>query len=353
MVEPDGVLAPLDPKVSLAQEQGRGSGAGDLTLHQLRIFWAVAHSETLTKAAKQLGLAQPSLSQQLAKLEASVGSRLFHRRSNEMVLTEAGQYLLPKTEQVLRTIQELEEGLQQFRLGHRQTIRLAGISSVLRVLLPGAITETQRRFPDMDFDIQESAPDDILELLYSRRAHIGLLAANSIAEAGVGFLQIPLIEDPHVLVVPERLRLEGVVDPVRELDPEDLALLGRSIQFSFGTQHTNRVEDWYAQMMPANRTVAQCRSFEMAVELVRAGNGVCLAPALSTVMGTDQPAGIRLYRVNMPARRLVALVPSQHRHREPYRSLLEALQAVCASFQMPQLLETPLFLDRAAVSVSG
>ena len=56
--------------------------ASDLTLHQLRIFWAVAHSETLTKAAKQLGLAQASLSQQLGKLETNVGTLLFHRRSN-------------------------------------------------------------------------------------------------------------------------------------------------------------------------------------------------------------------------------------------------------------------------------
>ena len=66
----------------------------EITLHQLRIFWAVAHSDTLTKAAKQLGLAQPSLSQQLSKLEATAGTLLFHRRSNEMTLTEAGTYLL-------------------------------------------------------------------------------------------------------------------------------------------------------------------------------------------------------------------------------------------------------------------
>ena len=41
----------------------------EVTIHQLRVFWAIAHSDTLTKAAKQLGLAQPSLSQQLSKLE--------------------------------------------------------------------------------------------------------------------------------------------------------------------------------------------------------------------------------------------------------------------------------------------
>ena len=67
---------PIGPQQKRPQRR-----AGHLTLHQLRIFWAVARSETLTKAAKQLGLAQPSLSQQLSKLEANVGTLLFHRRS--------------------------------------------------------------------------------------------------------------------------------------------------------------------------------------------------------------------------------------------------------------------------------
>src|ERR1700753_4013114 len=70
----------------------------EVTVHQLRVFWAIAHSDTLTKAAKQLGLAQPSLSQQLSKLEQTIGAQLFHRRAGEMTLTEAGNYLLPRAE---------------------------------------------------------------------------------------------------------------------------------------------------------------------------------------------------------------------------------------------------------------
>ena len=65
-----------------------------MTLHQLRIFLTVAQSATLTRASKQLGLAQPSLSKQLAGLEESVGTRLFDRGHNRMVLTDAGRVLL-------------------------------------------------------------------------------------------------------------------------------------------------------------------------------------------------------------------------------------------------------------------
>jgi DNA-binding transcriptional LysR family regulator len=336
-----GRRADTTPKARAAQPK-----PAEITLHQLRIFWAVAHSGTLTKAAKQLGLAQPSLSQQLSKLETTTGTLLFHRRSNEMTLTEAGSYLLPKAEHVLRSMRELDDGLAQFSGGKRVTVRLAGIHSVLRVILPIAISRMHSLFPDADFDIQESAPADILELLYGRRINIGLLAANSVAQAGVGFAQVPLVDDPYVLVVPAGIDLDAVQDPERDLPADQRRLLNQSIQFTFGTQHAKRVEDWYDQMLPRHRVVAQCRSFEVAIGLVRAGSGVCLAPALSTVTGGKPPEGIKLYRVNAPARRIVALVPSQYRRVEPYATLLDMLQSTGSDFVLPGILPTPPFLDR-------
>ncbi|QQR38520.1 LysR family transcriptional regulator [Devosia rhizoryzae] len=316
----------------------------DLTLHQLRIFWAVAHSETLTKAAKQLGLAQPSLSQQLSKLEANIGTLLFHRRSNEMELTEAGQFLLPKVEQVLRLISELEDGLAQFSGGERLTLRIAGINSVLRVLVPLAVSHMQERYPGLDFDLQESSPTEILDLLYSRRVNVGLLATNSVAQAIVGFVQVPLLEDPHVLVVPENLVLDGIADPQRELPPKQWAMLNRSIQFIFGSQQAQRVAEWYDKLLPEHRVVAKCRTFDTAIGLVAAGAGVCLAPGLTTVQQNPTATNVRLYRVKAPPRRIVALVPSQYRRTEPYQGLIETLQAVAARHTIPGLLETPPFL---------
>ncbi|HQZ13357.1 MAG TPA: LysR family transcriptional regulator [Devosia sp.] len=337
----------------VARRRGAGldkSRPFDVSLRQLQIFWAVAHSDTLTGAAKQLGLAQPSLSQQLSKLESTVGSRLFHRRSNELVLTEAGRFLLPKAEQVLRNLGEFEEGLRQFSAGQRVTIRLAGVSSLLRVLLPGVLAETQAKFPRVDFDIQEAAPTDIVEMLYGRLIHVGLLAANSVAEAGIGFLQVPLIEDPYVLVVPEKLNLDGIADPAAALDADALALLGRYIQFNFGTQHAKRVEDWYLTVLPESRVIAQCRSFEIAIGLVKAELGVCLVPALSTLAWESQPTGVRLYRVDLPPRRLVAMLPSQYRRQEPYSAAIDGLVAAAAALRLPDMLPPPPFLANAAES---
>lgn len=322
----------------------------EVTVHQLRIFWAVSHSATMTKAAKQLGMAQPSMSQQLAKLEATIGTKLFHRRSGELTLTEAGSFLMPRAEHVLRAMRELEDGLSRFSGGNSVTIRIAGLNSVLRVLLPAVVDEMRGRFPDADFDIQESAPGDTLDMLYGRRINIGLLAVSSIARDAVGFVQVPVVEDPLVLVVPERLDLDGIQDPDRDLTPDDLALLNSTIQFVFGTQHDKRIEDWYDEMLPAHRVVAQCRSYDLAIGLVRAGTGVCIAPALSAVMDSSAAQGLRLYRINSSARSIVALVPAQSRQIEPYSTLLNLLQEIGAAAQMPAILPVPSFLDRPATA---
>ena len=321
-----------------------GKRNGEITLQRMRIFWAVAHNETVTKASKQLGLSQPSLSQQIASLEAVVGTPLFERRSNQMILTEAGNFLLRKAEQVLRSMQELEDGLAEFSEGIHVTIRVAGLSSMLRLVLPRAAATVQEEYSDVEYDIHDCAPPDVLEMLYGRRANVGLINAGSVASAGTGFMEIPLLEDPYVLAVPEEISLDGVLHP-RQLSSAKQDVLNRSIRFSFGTNHTQRVQEWYAEVLPENRQIASTRSYEDALALVRAGLGVCLAPVLACMMDGTPPQGVHLYRVSFPPRKMVALVPTQYRRTQPYASFLQALQDAAATLQLPPLKDTPPFLE--------
>lgn len=328
----------------LPRKSGKRNG-GEITLQRMRIFWAVAHSETLTKAAKQLGLTQPTLSQQIANLEAIVGTPLFERRSNQMILTEAGHFLLRKAEAVLRNMQELEDGLAEFSAGLRVTLRIAGLSSMLRLVLPRAIARTQEMFPDVEYDIHDAAPPDVLEMLYGRRANIGLINAGAVASAGTGFMQIPLLEDPYVLVVPGNVQLEGIASS-DGLSRGVRDVLNRSIRFSFGTAHSQHVQEWYSELLPENRQVASTRGYGDALALVRAGVGVCLAPTLACVMDGPAEGGLRLYRVSFPPRKIVALVPTQYQHTQPYASFLQILQDVSREIELPALRDTPPILAK-------
>ena len=325
----------------------RAGGGPQLTLHQLRIVWAVAHAETVSRAAKQIGLSQPSLSQQIAKLEASIGQKVFERRAGRMTLTEIGTFLVERAEQVMREMQELEDGLTGIA-GRSRTIGIVGISSPLRVLLPPALRRFRDLHPDVGFDVHEASPGDVLAMLYARRANVGIVAASSVARASMGFVQVPLLDDPYVLVVPEALALDGI-ESEDQLDASQRATLNSAIHFVYGTQHQNRIDLWYETTLPNHRVVAQCRSFEVAVAMVRAGLGVCLAPALSCFAGNTLLSGIRLYDVALGIPRpLVALIPSQYRHLAPYSALIDTLHDVAGEQIRPRIEPAPPFLTAEA-----
>jgi DNA-binding transcriptional LysR family regulator len=333
-----------------AKPRSASDAAGGLTFRRLQVFWSVAHSTSLTQASKQLGLAQPSVSQQIATLEEIVGSSLFDRRSNTLELTEAGRHLLRHVEKVLESMQALEDGVAEIGDGSRQTVHLAGLNSILRVILPPAMEALHEEFPRVDYDIHESSPTEVLEMLYARRINLGLISSNSIAPASAGFQQVPICVDPYVLAVPRDLDLADVADPRTDLSPEAREVLMRSIQFAFGTQHSKRVQAWYDKVVPGNWPFAQARSFEVALGMVRSGLGVCLAPAMSCVVGGTAIQGVRLYRVDFPARDVVALLPKTYLRTDPYASLIEHLKVAGAHFAPPGLLDTPPFLDTPAAA---
>jgi DNA-binding transcriptional LysR family regulator len=313
-----------------------------MTLHQLRIFLTVAQSTTLTRASKQLGLAQPSLSKQLAGLEDSVGTRLFDRGHNRMVLTDAGRVLLRHAQSVLRQIDEAEAGLREFAAGKRAIIRVAGLNSVIKALLPDALMRCGG-YSGLEIDIQEAAPSEVLEMLYSRQVHIGLIAADSVAQASVGFRQVFIVEDPYVLAVPSSINLDTIVD--LNSAPADLAhVLNRCVQFNFGTQHMLRVQQWYQRVLPTHRIVAHCRTYEVALELVRAGFGVCLVPALTAFPAERSFDGIKLFATDHGSRRTVAILADQHLRLTPYKQLIEALQVAARNVVLPPILPMPELL---------
>jgi DNA-binding transcriptional LysR family regulator len=317
-----------------------------MTLHQLRIFLAVAQSTTLTRASKLLGLAQPSLSQQLARLEESIGARLFDRAKNRMVLTVAGRVLLRHAQSVIREVTEAEADLREFAAGRRSIVRIAGLNSVIKALLPDALAQCGGTASGIDIDIHEAAPGEVLEMLYSRQADIGLIAADSVAQSSVGFRQFPVIEDPYVFAVPKAIDLAAI----RDLDAAPAAVrrvLNSCIQFHFGNQHTLRVQEWYQNVLPSHRIVAHCRTYEVALELVRASFGVCLVPALAALQIADSLDGIALYATDHGNRHTVAIIADQYLRLAPYKTLVDALQRAGRKLKLPRILPKPLLIARA------
>src|SRR4051794_7752041 len=99
-------------------QAGRGA---PLELNQLRYFEAVARHLHFTRAAQELNVAQPSVSQQLGKLEKELGADLFHRMKRRVALTPAGEVLLPRARRLLADLEEARAEVQELtglRKGH-------------------------------------------------------------------------------------------------------------------------------------------------------------------------------------------------------------------------------------------
>ena len=312
-----------------------------MTFHQLRIFWAVAHAKSFTKASKLLGLAQPSLSQQISKLEKDVGTLLFNRDRNQMNLTDAGSFLARKTELILSSVEEATVGLREFSEGSRGVIAVGALSSIARNLIPNAVHRLVEIFPDVELDIHETAPAEALDLLYGRRLNIAMLATDSIASSSSSFHQTATVTDPYVLAVPRGIDLSNIENVERDLRTPERTVINSTIQFNFGSQHKRRIEEWYQRVLPHYRVVGQTRTYEVALSMVQEGLGVAVVPALTAIVGPDSSFDVTLYRTTLPDREIVALTPSQYVRVEPYACFLKVLQEAGKALVLPSLQDIP------------
>lgn len=316
-----------------------------ITLNQLRIFWAVAHSESLTRAAKQLGVTQPALSQQLAKLEAALGGQLFDRLNNQLILTDAGRFLLRKAETVLAEMDEAESGLADFRLGRRRRIAVGALASIARTIVPDAFRLALELVPDLELDLHELAPAEALEQLYGRNLQLALLSSVSVAANRVSFTRVDIARDPYVFAAPRGMELDQVEDPEAELPPEHQRILNRTIQFNFGNLHNQRVDEWYRRVLPRHQVTACCRTYESALAMVQAGLGVALVPQLCTQLGGKAVYDVDLYAVPELERPIVALIPPQYRRTQPFAAFLDCLRRTAEGVKLPTVRPTPPFLE--------
>jgi len=107
-----------------------------MELHQLRYFLAVARTKNFSRAAEQCHVAQPSLSQQIMKLEAELGERLFERTKREVALTPAGDLLTAHAERVLAEVDLACAGVRELRGLVRGRVALGVLPTVAPYFLP-------------------------------------------------------------------------------------------------------------------------------------------------------------------------------------------------------------------------
>src|SRR5271157_1642525 len=118
-----------------------------MELHQLRYFCAVADTGSFSRGAEQCHVSQPTLSQQIRKLEEELGARLFDRLGRSVRLTEPGKTFLPRARAVLRELEAARGDVAEHKEAGGGSLRLGVIPTVAPYLLPTQLCSFARKFP--------------------------------------------------------------------------------------------------------------------------------------------------------------------------------------------------------------
>jgi LysR family hydrogen peroxide-inducible transcriptional activator len=170
-----------------------------MELHQIRYFLAVAETGRFSRAAARCGVAQPSLSQQIQKLERELGRPLFDRLSGGAVLTEAGHRLLTHARAMLAAADAARHEVRDARGEVAGRLSVGVIPTVAPYLLPPVIKRFLRDHRQVELDLHEHITDRLIEQLASGAID---LAIASLPLDHPLFHVEPLFSEPLLLVLP-------------------------------------------------------------------------------------------------------------------------------------------------------
>ena len=175
-----------------------------MVLHQLRYFCAVAETGSFSRAAEQSHVAQPSLSQQILKLEDELGARLFDRLGRTVRLTDLGKTFLPRARAVLRELEAAKGDVREQKDSISGPLCVGVIPTVAPYFLPPRLRFFTRQFPQAQVTVVEEITPVLLERLRASRVDIALLA---LPVRGHEFETFPLLTERLFAALPHRHRL--------------------------------------------------------------------------------------------------------------------------------------------------
>lgn len=147
-----------------------------MDLHQLRYFLTVARTGSFVRAAEEENVAQPSLSQQIKKLEIALGVPLFDRLGRGVRLTHYGQALVGRAEQILLSVGEAEKELASLQHPDRGRLTVGVIPTVLPYAMAKPMAAFRAQAPLVDLDIRESTTEKLMEGLRTGALDLAVIA---------------------------------------------------------------------------------------------------------------------------------------------------------------------------------
>jgi len=243
-----------------------------MELHQLRYFVAVAETGSFTRAAERCLVAQPSLSQQIQKLERFLKKPLFDRLGKRIKLTEAGETLLPRARKILGEIEETSRELSEDAGPGRGRLSIGAIPTIGPFWLPPILRRFLRKYPKVETHLREDVTANLLAALHE-------------GEIDVAFVALPIVDLQLESRVFRRERLLASLPRGHRLSRQksiELADLAEEPFILLGDMHclTGQVTEYCkAKFVP--RIACRCVQLPTIQKLVALGLGISLLPEMA------------------------------------------------------------------------
>ena len=148
-----------------------------ITLKQLTIFKAIHHCGQISKAAKDLHMSVPAVSMALKELEGSLGSRLFDRNSNGLVINDNGKVILPYANEMLSKGMQLEQMFSEQSNGIRGSLKVGSSKTAGNYVLSRKIPLFKKEFPSVDIKLVVANSITIEQMVSEKELDLGFIDA--------------------------------------------------------------------------------------------------------------------------------------------------------------------------------
>lgn len=254
-----------------------------MELHQLRYFVAVAETGGFVRAAQRCGVTQPSLSQQIRKLEDELGVSLFDRSSRGAVPTEAGRALLPRAQRILAEVRETAAEVKEDVAAGRGPLSVGAIPTIAPYLMPAVLSRFLRDRPECELTVREDLTERLVEAVVDHELDAAVMSTpvdHPALDVEVIGREPLLVVAPAGSTLPDRLRVADLAEqPAVVL--HEVHCLGRQIA------------DFCSAARVRRRIVCRSTQLPTVLSLVGLGLGVSIVPEMAARQDSDAS---RVYR---------------------------------------------------------
>ncbi len=241
---------------------------------QIEYAVGVADHGGFVRAARALHVAQPSLSQGVARLEAEFGTQLFHRLGRTVVPTDAGRAFLGPARQVLADLRVLETSVAAASGLERGTLAICALPTLAVDPLAGLVGRYRRAHPGIDVRLEHpESLDTLAERIHDGRAEVGLTELPMPAGEDVGLVTWPVLRQDFLVALPPGSPLASR-SRIRVDDLLDVPLVTSPV----GTSVRRILDDAFARIGAAPSVAVETDQRDAIAALVQAGAGAALLP---------------------------------------------------------------------------